>query len=508
VGTILPDGLYTAPATGPANASVTVTAQSSYDPNTSASATALISPSYIPPSHPKLTTYYLDATGGNDSNSGTSPETAWKNLDQIYLNSVNSSNIPAGSQILLKAGESWDGQIRLGALGTSHSAVVLGSYGTGANPIIYGDMHTATWSAVPGYSGIYQASAGRGSLLNSAYQGTMALTYNDPGSLNLTNPRDLNTYLSGFSPGNWGPNSTSGTTQTLVYVATLDGRAPTNVSVFRAMLVYLGSGSYVTAQNLDMRQTYNGMFISTSNTTVQGTSVQDALGIGFEISSASNVLVQNNSTNRTGNDGIYSESGSNNIFQNNAISHVQRTILGITTGGDQCGIGLNSNSNSLVQDNSFEYIFGSCFDNYYETNSTIRRNYCYHFDNLGAAPHGTGNVYYDNVFDAGADTPWGGISASDVGGGTPTLIYNNTIYGIQPPGSGGYGISGHGAGQLVFKNNIVYTLTGQSLLAWSNTNGSSALRHHLQQSGSLLSDDWPGHSLDFCRSKICESWCC
>ncbi len=51
------------------------------------------------------TDYYLDATGGNDSNNGTSPETAWKNLTK-----ANATIFMPGDRILLKAGEVWEDQ--------------------------------------------------------------------------------------------------------------------------------------------------------------------------------------------------------------------------------------------------------------------------------------------------------------------------------------------------------------------------------------------------------------
>jgi hypothetical protein len=67
-GTISSTGLYTAPATAPTPATVTITATSVLDPTKSASASVTIVP-------PPGTTYYLApaAAGGNDSNNGLSP---------------------------------------------------------------------------------------------------------------------------------------------------------------------------------------------------------------------------------------------------------------------------------------------------------------------------------------------------------------------------------------------------------------------------------------------------
>ncbi|RCK70159.1 hypothetical protein DT076_05625 [Desertihabitans brevis] len=49
--------------------------------------------------------YYLDATSGDDSAPGTSPEDAWQNLTR-----ASEHTFAPGDRILLKAGESWHGQ--------------------------------------------------------------------------------------------------------------------------------------------------------------------------------------------------------------------------------------------------------------------------------------------------------------------------------------------------------------------------------------------------------------
>jgi len=71
-GTISSSGLYTAPATVPSPATVTVAAASVSDATKSASANVTIVP-------PAGTTYYLAtaADGGNDSNNGLSPTAPW-----------------------------------------------------------------------------------------------------------------------------------------------------------------------------------------------------------------------------------------------------------------------------------------------------------------------------------------------------------------------------------------------------------------------------------------------
>src|SRR5690606_17441146 len=82
------------------------------------------------------TIYYVDATGGNDSNPGTSQDKAWKTLDKV--NNTTSLFVP-GTRILLKRGEVWNDQ-RLNITdggGTLGNPVIFDTYGTGEKPIIF-----------------------------------------------------------------------------------------------------------------------------------------------------------------------------------------------------------------------------------------------------------------------------------------------------------------------------------------------------------------------------------
>jgi hypothetical protein len=78
-------------------------------------------------------TYYLDATGGSDSNTGDSTTAAWKSLAK-----VNATTFHAGDQILLRAGQVWSGQLWPKGSGASGSPIVLSSYGTGVRPRVDG----------------------------------------------------------------------------------------------------------------------------------------------------------------------------------------------------------------------------------------------------------------------------------------------------------------------------------------------------------------------------------
>lgn len=86
---------------------------------------------------PANTTYYIDATIGNDNNNGTSAATAWKTLTK-----VNAQQFSPGDQVLFKAGCTWAGNLVLSGSGTSAAPIIINMYGTGNKPVINGDGST------------------------------------------------------------------------------------------------------------------------------------------------------------------------------------------------------------------------------------------------------------------------------------------------------------------------------------------------------------------------------
>jgi tRNA(Leu) C34 or U34 (ribose-2'-O)-methylase TrmL len=78
-------------------------------------------------------TYYIDFSTGNDNNTAASPDQAWKSLGKI-----GSTIFAPGDSVLLKAGESWPGQIRFNGSGASGNPILIGKYGSGSNPRLEG----------------------------------------------------------------------------------------------------------------------------------------------------------------------------------------------------------------------------------------------------------------------------------------------------------------------------------------------------------------------------------
>jgi len=79
------------------------------------------------------TTYYIDATNGSDSNTGTSPTAAWKTIAK-----VNNSSFNPGDFILFKRGQVWREMLIVSSSGSLGNPITFGAYGSGNNPLILG----------------------------------------------------------------------------------------------------------------------------------------------------------------------------------------------------------------------------------------------------------------------------------------------------------------------------------------------------------------------------------
>lgn len=81
------------------------------------------------------TTYYVDATNGNDSNNGLSLSNAWKTIAK-----VNKESFSPSDSILFKRGETWRGRLTIPSSGNQGAPITFGAYGTGDKPLILGSI--------------------------------------------------------------------------------------------------------------------------------------------------------------------------------------------------------------------------------------------------------------------------------------------------------------------------------------------------------------------------------
>ena len=73
---------------------------------------------------PSGNSYYVDSSGGNDSNDGTSK--------------VNATSFSPGDHILFKRGVTWRKLLAISSSGDSGNPIVIDAYGSGAAPSITG----------------------------------------------------------------------------------------------------------------------------------------------------------------------------------------------------------------------------------------------------------------------------------------------------------------------------------------------------------------------------------
>ena len=241
-----------------------------------------------------MTTYYVDSVAGNDTNAGTSTGAPWKTIAK-----VNARTLVAGDYVLFKCGGLWRERLLPHNSGTSSSQITFGSYGTGAQPKIYGSDVLSGWS-------IYS-----GNIWRAAHTGSVSPVW----------------FISSGGVVTWGNQKTSvgactveydwyyDTNYVYVYAATdPDSRYASVEAGYRSAGVGLNSKSYITIDDIEVA--FCGQYcIELTNEGYVGWIVQNctlhhvgilnsphAHGIGSRVS---NAVFQNNLIYNCGTHGIY-----------------------------------------------------------------------------------------------------------------------------------------------------------------------------------------------------------
>jgi len=93
------------------------------------------------------TNYYIDNTGGADSNNGLAPGSAWQTLTK-----VNAAALLPGDSVLFIRGGIWRGQL-IPKSGNSSGNITYSAYGTGEKPQLLGSVNVssaADWANIGG----------------------------------------------------------------------------------------------------------------------------------------------------------------------------------------------------------------------------------------------------------------------------------------------------------------------------------------------------------------------
>ena len=135
------------------------------------------------------TKYYISSIRGNDSNSGTSPDKAWKSPAK-----ANDAAIKSGDAVLFECGSVFR-RTKNDYFFKTKSGVIYSSYGEGEKPIFYGSIKVpaSQWTAVPGKENLYYYDGGKefdltiqhdiGNIVfnnGEAWGIKIQMTYNDP----------------------------------------------------------------------------------------------------------------------------------------------------------------------------------------------------------------------------------------------------------------------------------------------------------------------------------------
>lgn len=101
----------------------------------------------------KATDYYISSRG-DDNNSGTRPDNAWRTIEKL---NASFSLIKPGDNIFFQRGDVFFGSIRINVSGQKGKPIVFGAYGKGNHPVITGFSSIKGW--VKKEKNIWQAPA-------------------------------------------------------------------------------------------------------------------------------------------------------------------------------------------------------------------------------------------------------------------------------------------------------------------------------------------------------------
>jgi hypothetical protein len=420
--------------------------------------------------------YYIDCSAATNG-TGHSQASPWNNLA-----SPNATTFSGGDTVLLKRGTSCSGSLQPGGSGTSTRFNAIGSYGTGALPIINGGTNTAALK-----------------LFDQQYWNisNIEIVGGDPYGIFITG-NTAGAVLHGFNIINVDVNNVNGdVTQTIggsrigssgggiVVAPAGNNETVANVVVDGATVENFHQWSGIRVGNSSFSAPWNGASQAlSSNVTIKNSTVHDVWGSGitvFETDTADelsnvvyNVGLEPAATwvfNDTTPNGIWFWYCHNCTTEKNEAYNVQTPWLD----GGEFDIDTWS-QNATVQYNyghdSVGYCVGILGTVVATTNSVVRYNICANngkFDLTNQTyPFGppgiVGVTSYNTLGDFYMFT-WGGGSLNGVG------IYNNTSYwnplDNQPAVYEDAAFSGTNPNYFV--NNIIYA-TSQDLLKTTNTN--------------------------------------
>jgi len=417
-------------------------------------------------------TYYVDATNGNDSNSGTSQSASWKTIAK-----VNSSALQPGDYLLFKRGEMWREQLIVPSPGYSGNPITFSAYGSGEKPIINGSEVITGWTVHAGT--IYRVSSSGGwRYTNSIWEDNKALTQ-------VSTLPDLTV------PGKFFVDSGN----SLIYLWSTDNADPDTHTIEagdRVSCISVISKDYIKIQNLTLEKgrgvTHsiltgdNVTYLTASNLTIKR-SANQAYGIKF--AEGNNNTFEDLELFYISNTGIYIHQNETNAIIRRCIIHdVGNTSLAGDKGGITIGAIIGNADNALIEYNEL-YNIGSTYRpvnqpividssdgaivRYNKLHDNIKGGICVSGEGDGDNHINGVEVYYNIIYDINLHD----VSQSGYGSGITLFnvdrgrVYNNVIwnyFGSNWLASGIFigGTSGQTLDDTIVKNNIIGPVIGST----------------------------------------------
>jgi len=415
------------------------------------------------------TAYYVDNVAGSDSNSGTSPSTAWKTVAR-----VNQASFAPGDQILFKRGGIWREQLTISAAGMPGNPILFDAYGSGNAPVVTGSdlLPVPAWSVCSacqhyiwtapvktqpnivlfnGVAGKQQASISQldsatewfwsGGVLYVWFTGNPGYSYRSPG---------VEVGCRSLGVGFFGASYV--TVQNLA-IAGANGK-PSNAAVYAQPSFQLGR--------------------STHDISLHNLAVTNGAGDGIHLEDCQNCIVQGSSVFAMARNGIALVSAHAN-FPVTAATVLNNTVAtsgydGIGTYG--CAVGASCEgivepaglfltgvivSNNTVHDNGEGIYFR------WTNHSTIQSNSSYH--NTNTAQHGE----LEGIE----------LEASSSNSIERNLVYGNTMSGIELSNDSGAGTALTGSSGNVIAYNSVHDNGQHGLFSNAAPTSNNAFRYNV-----------------------------
>jgi parallel beta-helix repeat protein len=354
-------------------------------------------------------TYYVDATGGTDSNAGTSPSNSWKNISK-----VNTFSFLPGDSILFKRGETWYQPLIIPSSGSSGNPITFGAYGSGNLPTINGNNTTTT-------------------LIQSSRKNHITIS-----DLKVTNSKEaddgvikiyqssyniLNGLTVDYNRGYFAIWLIDTTNHTMIQNCTVSNQSEGDTGRGDGIIDdTTRSGGFNTVDNCDVFRNHGAG--------VKG----NYWGSGLRNFTVKNSRIHNNGSAGIGLSGDGSTYPSNCLIENNEIYENAQSV------DDTANMHIFQVGNNNIVRYNITHDIGY---------STIGTGIF--LDNAPTDHWGTGNQIYYNIL----YNEYDGIT---VLGAQDTVVYNNTIYN-----SGHIGLKVHGSTATgnTIKNNLIHTAATQ-----------------------------------------------